>query len=292
MRQTLLGPGPHSIAQAFSESSYGKLTLSGQVFEPVKINIGLEELQGGTPNCAIDSWAQEARDQLKLDETRFDHVVYVFSKTAMQACGYSSKSITGSALSAGQASWMLEGCSSPDLIQHQLGHNLGMTEASASSRPLKDPTDPMGSLGVGVRNFHAIHRVQMGWIDEARVVQVTSSGIYTLSGLDESSPTHTQVIQIPMKQAPGLSYFLSYRRPEGLDQMLDSLLSKAGPQYSGLGFLARTSVHRVADDGSGASLLIGSLDDDYVFRDRKNGIEVRQVKHDANMVQLEVTLTQ
>src|ERR1041384_3451001 len=120
------------------------------------------------------------------------------------------------------------------VFAHELGHNLGMKHAGLFGdweRTLEygDCSDVMGTAGcsdvdtvemgyyVRLMHVNGPHKVQMGWIPESRVVEVTSPGEYQLSLLEAPVPT-AQILKIAKPGTDsGEAYYLSFRTNYGFD---------------------------------------------------------------------------
>jgi hypothetical protein len=123
--------------------------------------------------------------------------------------------------------------SNPGVAEHELGHNFGNWHANSwtptdpqtiigpgTNLEYGDPFDVMGPAGGGAQHYNVYYKAALGWIPDANVAHVTTSGTYTLSANDLGStvdPSLTYAIQI--KKDPGAaigrSYWLGFRQNAG-----------------------------------------------------------------------------
>jgi hypothetical protein len=83
-----------------------------------------------------------------------------------------------------------------------------------------DDSDFMGYAEGIHRPLNGPHRVQMGWVSGARLVDASAGGQFTLSPLNASNPLFPQVARIV--RPSGDPYYLSYRDTSGYDGFLTS----------------------------------------------------------------------
>jgi hypothetical protein len=167
-------------------------------------------------------------------------------------------------------------CDVPDVLAHELGHNLGMWHASTPSAAYGDLSDIMGAGGRGMRQINAPHKEQMGWLPSQEITMVTTDGTHEVAPLeidplDATIPTALKIFKPDTSE----HYYISYRQGIGFDQNLQ--------QYS---YLDRTSVHQwnAVDN----TKLLAVLADGESFVDTANGITVTQTIHAADRSTVQV----
>jgi hypothetical protein len=143
-----------------------------------------------------------------------------------------------------------------------------MNHASSPTSEYGDYSDFM-SLGLGrVRQVNGVHKLQMGWLPASQVPTLTADGSYDVTPLeltpDASMP---QLLKIDSPDGNG-SFYLSYRRPIGVDADLCCE------------YLERLNVHRWTGGGA-RSYLVATLGDGETFTDEATGFSVQQLGHDA-----------
>ena len=107
--------------------------------ESLRAQCTLSQSAPTTGECTttrIYDWADEALALNSLNETQFDHFVYVFP--AASACGWS-----GIAELPGRHAW-INGPFTVPVIAHELGHNLGVSHAGGLSCRSSGVLAPMG----------------------------------------------------------------------------------------------------------------------------------------------------
>src|SRR4029453_7530733 len=161
-------------------------------------------------------------------------------------------------------------CDLLDIYAHELGHNFGMNHASTPTSEYGDSSDFM-ALGLGrPRQVNAVHKLQMGWVEPSRVETVTEDGSYDVMPLELTPDGTSSTPQLLTVASPdgGSAFYLSYRRPIGVDSAL------------GCTYVDRLNVHRWAGGGA-RSYLVATLGDGETFTDEATGFSVQQLGHDS-----------
>jgi hypothetical protein len=207
-----------SVAAYYAESSWGQLTLTGQVF-------GWYTVPETNETCATGAWANSATMAAAaegVDLAGYDHVVYAFPY--VPSCGWS-----GLATMPGRSSW-LNGQSAMALrtMAHELGHNFGthhassMTCTEAGVRVALSATctfseygDPFTVMGSASRRHPTnFSRGNFGWLSNANAETVTVSGNYTIQPIETDDPTGVKLLRVPRDDI-GTYLTLEYRQPFG-----------------------------------------------------------------------------
>jgi PKD repeat protein len=110
---------------------------------------------------------------------------------------------------------------------HELGHNFGLLHAnywSTSDQSVigstgtrseySNPFDVMGRGNYAQHHFTSFYKNRLGWLPDARVATVTSSGTHALLPLETTVGAGTQALKLP--RADGKAYWLEFR-PQGTD---------------------------------------------------------------------------
>lgn len=273
--EDLVFTGTKSVDDLYQETSYGNLWFSGAVVGPYSIPYGAN-------SCDYDAWAEVAETAAQadgVDLSQFNRRVYVFPSGT--ACGWAGLGTLGGNPSQ---SWIAY-CHMPDVIAHELGHNLSMHHASTDEDndgtvdcEYCDLSDFMGYGGSGWKQVNAPHKSQMGWLPANKVVTITGPGTYAVAPLayDPDSTPHPLLLKVARAGTED-SYFFSYRRAVGYDTGLFA-------EYKD-----RLSVHRHDGTGWSQSAFIAALGDGDTFEDPAMGISVTQVSHGTDFATVTVS---
>lgn len=112
---------PTSVRAFYEDTSYGKVTLTGNVF-------GWYTLASPKSPCSYDAWASAARARATAeghDLSGYDHLIYAWPSTACPWAGFADQ--PGSTV-------YVDGVHSFGLdlrtVAHELGHNFGVGHAN------------------------------------------------------------------------------------------------------------------------------------------------------------------
>ncbi|KKQ94307.1 MAG: Peptidase M11 gametolysin [candidate division CPR2 bacterium GW2011_GWC1_39_9] len=282
INQNIFGTGS-SATKYFEEVSYNKTSVVGDVK-------GWYTIPDTDASCDYLSWAYDADDAAIADGVNvnaYDNWVYVFPYTA--SCGWAGLAYLGS-----YGMWS-NGYSDVELFTHEIGHNYGAEHASyrdcgtktidvyssCSTSEYGDIYDTMGYWNP--YHFNIPHKLEVGWLPNARIQTATVNGNYTIRQLENESSAY-QAVKI-LKADTGEYYYFEYRKATGWDLGLP-----AG--------VTRGSIAHVYSEYGGNSYLLDmtpqdgwsdvALSDGNSFADTINNITVTQVSHDAETVTLNV----
>jgi chitodextrinase len=207
----------NSVAAYYSDSSWGQLSLSGDVY-------GWYTLPDSDTSCNTATWANDANKAASAAGVNlggYTNIVYAFPLA-------SSCSWNGWADLPGTRSW-LNGPSAMTLqeMAHELGHNFGLNHASSyvctvngvrvalaanpASCTIGDYGDPFSVMGAGKHygqtNFA---RGVLGWLSAANTQTVTTSGDYALAPIEAYDPTGVDTLR--MQRTSGTYFTLELRQ--------------------------------------------------------------------------------
>ena len=187
-------PTDKSFAQYYSESSYGKYTVTGDVVGPVTYSMTTCDTSGmGTALAPMFPG--------------YNHLIYYFPKTSL--CTFGGLGEEGSSARPAKQTWM-NGSISCVVLMQEPGHNLGLMHANTmkcgtstfSTAPVTDCTiteygSQLTTMGGGCKQLNAYERWYMNWLSGCNGVRVPGNGTYNLLPLESSCPGGTQVLQVP-----------------------------------------------------------------------------------------------
>lgn len=183
-----------SVARFIHDASYGKTTVSGTVFPPVKIDAyrsDCDSYQSVEPPYLIGSqeWTIKAREKLEstgIDLSSYTHFYYVWP-TANCGDGGKGRLRDGWAWIngwPGRANFV---------VTHELGHNLGLAHASLTRCTLGGKRVALGGtcrfteygnkfdlMGTGYL-LGVYERMIAGWLEDDELPQYVDPGVYDLT---------------------------------------------------------------------------------------------------------------
>ncbi len=210
----------NSVAAYYAETSWGQLTLTGDVF-------GWYAIPDTDDGCATSNWASSANTVAAangVNLSTYDHVVYAFPNAT--SCGWS-----GLAQLPGRLSWLNgPGAMGLRVMAHELGHNFGTHHASTlncivsgvrvsmasngANCTSSEYGDPFTVMGAASQYAHTnFSRGNFGWLQAANTQTVTTAGDYTLKPIGGLDATGVQSLRI--LRATNSYLTLEFRRPYG-----------------------------------------------------------------------------
>lgn len=250
---------PTSGSALLAESSYGKLTLTGDMF-------GWYSIPEPGPNCdlaGISASARGAAAAAGVNLDGYDHLAYV-TYPYLPGCGAAGVGEVGPPATPGRQTWY-QGRWSPFVFAHEIGHNLGFLHASSytcgssvlaasnqcASSEYGDPYDVMGS---GLAHVNAYNKATQGWLDVCQIATASGRAVFDVLPV-ETSTSGVHGVRVPVDPSlcppeisPPCYYALEYRQPIGLFD--------GGPDFVGSPMFQGALVRLVGSlDVSGATLL-------------------------------------
>jgi chitodextrinase len=215
-----------SVANYYTDVSYGQLTLAGDVF-------GWYSIPDTSSTCDVDQWAADADRAARaagVNLAGYDYRTYGFPWA--NACGW-----TGLADMPGAQAW-LNGWQGMTLgaMAHELGHNLGTNHANSytctqggarvalstpsncTSTEYGDPFSVMG--GSSKRDQTSFGRASLGWLPPAAALDVTTGGTYTLRPIEPTGQAGVEALRI--KRDATTYLLLELRATQGVFDNFDS----------------------------------------------------------------------
>jgi len=235
---------PDSVAAYYADSSWGQLTLTGDVY-------GWYTIPYSSATCNVDAWATAANSVATaagVNLGAYTNIVYAFPLAS--SCAWNGWSdLPGSRAWLNGPNAMTTGG-----MAHELGHNFGLNHASSTVCTVSgvkvalsanssncttgeygDPFSVMGSAKHYSQTGFA--RGSLGFLTPANTQTVTASGDYTLAPIETYDPTGVQVLRIP--RASGTYLSLELRQPSspfdtfsGTDAAVNGLLVRITPDYT------------------------------------------------------------
>jgi hypothetical protein len=284
------GPsGGETVDGAYLDSSYGLEGIGGATYpggptDVVRVLIDQASPYGSV--CDPYAWAEAAdaaATTAGVNLAGYQHRLYVLPQNVGCPWGGLGQVECGDNCRAWESTYSYFPCGTRGAHAHELGHNRGMLHSSTDVNndgtvdgEYGDYSDFMGGNVDELQQNNAPHKLKLGWVDQANVVDATIGGTYTLSALELASAPFPQVLKL-VPQA-GNPVYLSYRAGIGYDATMP---------YSD-NYLGRTSVHRWAG-GWENTLLLATLGNGVTFGDAGLGVGIRQTAHDAQTATVVIT---
>lgn len=256
--------GENSVANFYSENSYGKIQLTGELFPSAEYQSEFYTMNLAH-TCDLLSIARGAMNALEAaegdDAVNFltvDHLV--ISVPVDSSCGQGLAYVgpitinTPDGNHSMTVSWVLafQAARSPYTIAHEMGHGFGVQHAGildcgnvpfkASGCDLRAAHDMGSVMGIPVTHpghFTAPHKDTAGFFDSTHSIQtvtkqnINSTGVYEFTPY-ESNNTGLKAIKIPRSDS-GKFWYIEFRQEIGFDERRD------GEEESMKNFLIHTN---------------------------------------------------
>lgn len=259
----------NSVAKYYDSISFGKIKITGKVFDPVKINWNASTLCKRS-DFLFYALRYPTEDADKKVEARgeslagYQHRAYIFPRlgptpinTASNPCTFVAQATIGNQTSPSRnfSRMMVNGhyfqnslVSRTTALIHETGHNLGLGHAdtiscggksidfygSCTDGEYGDHSDIMGFQYHYFPQTGGHNKYKLGFIPDSNLKIVNNVGttqidLYTSS----KASTNIQLIRIPRRNI-GDAYFIDFRQPVGFDKNLPTSVTsgamiKVGP---------------------------------------------------------------
>jgi fibronectin type 3 domain-containing protein len=239
----------NSVANYFSEESWGQLTMTGAVY-------GWYTIAYASGNCDTykNDWATAANNAAAadgFDASNFTNVVYAFPGISCDWSGFGQ--IPGTRTWINGALYLYKAA-------HELGHNFGLWHSSSLScldgtkrvtfsnncthDEYGDSFDIMGSAGT--RHTHNQNLWELGWIPSGDVQTITTSGTYLLAPVEiqTGTPKALRIKRSGTDRCGAFTncshFYLEFRQPYGtyfdnfgpLDPAVNGVTIRMAPEPS------------------------------------------------------------
>lgn len=208
--------GDAESSQAYwSEISYGKETITGDVLGPYEI-----PWPGGCDPDAIAAYAEEAIAGEGRNPGDWQQLMVHFPSIG---CGWGGLAMLGSPQQPERNSWY-NGEFDCVVRNQEVAHNYGMMHTHfyydcgsgpfGSNCNVEEYGSPYEPMGYGCGHVAAHQKEYMGWLEGCNSVAASASGTFNLV------PTETPCDGIQALRLPtfdGREYYLEYRQPTGFD---------------------------------------------------------------------------
>ena len=275
-----------NVDGCFQDGSFGVLGFGGRSYpgtamDVVRVSVTQRSsLLNGVCNETV--WADKADKAavaLGVGLSQYQHRMYLLPEETQCAWdGVADLGWCGDNCRAWVRANFFLPCGYPDLIAHELGHNVGLFHARTDSDndgvsdcEYCDTSDIMGFATGFWRTFNAPHKELMGWLTGSRLIDGSVGGTFQISALEMIDPPYPQVVKVIAPS--GEPYWLSYRAAIGYDAELDTF------------YLDKSQIHRA--DNWGNSDLITQLEDGATFVDG-TGLTVKQLSHSADTATIHI----
>jgi len=204
---------PRSVAAFYTDTSYGRFALTGDVFGPYTVAYSKDP-------CLAGQWAADARARAGV--SGYDHFMYVWPAGRTQ-CAWGG-------IAEGVESFINVGLHEPTMA-HEFGHNLGLAHAQftrctdvngisvqvSGNCVAYEQADLYDDMGRGWYTFNAPHRASLGWLTST--VTATRSGTFTIAPLEWTTSAAQQVQVVPKKKGKitPYPYCVEFRQSYGWD---------------------------------------------------------------------------
>ena len=225
----------------YNENSFGKLDIIGDIFGYYTLPIN--------DTCNTYSIMQEGIKAADADVYFPDYTNIVFAGpfSGCGSFGTIGEWTVTTADGTSRAGIVWANSVSVSVVGHEFGHNFGSSHANfyncgadslrssgCSSEEYDDLFDIMGRGGVV--HMNAYHKELLNFFDTANVVNVTSSGSYTISPIENAS-TVPQILKISNGAIGSKFTYIEYRQPVGLDSkflpsVVDGAMIRIAPWYT------------------------------------------------------------
>lgn len=288
----------NSVNNYFQESSYGKASITGDVFGWYTLPINKTCNYTAVLNQAVASSDSDINFQ------NYSGIVIAMPAS----CGWAGLAYVGKinvatadGLVRTRVAWIRDASFNLRVVGHEIGHGFGVWHANAyecgssaiaascSSAAYGDPYDMMGSSGSG--HFNAYHKEQFAWFDSEDIEVVTTSGDYVLEPY-QTNTANPKVLKIPRdlnsQGNPTTWHYLEWRQSFGFDSGLsgdvyNGALVHYARKYSNTGDTQLLDLSPQTASRTDGSLIVGRT-----FSDSAVGVTINATNKTANSLDVHV----
>jgi MYXO-CTERM domain-containing protein len=307
-----VAPPDTSIANYYTEESYGIQTLVGDVFGPLTYP--------ALTTCENADTTNLATTLRPMITGTYDQYGWYFLQDTV--CTWGGLAQVGTAAKPARDTWFDASSGCVVLVQEP-GHNYGMNHSSSikcgTALPLTDDVtacvhdeygDPFDPMGKGCYHMNMYQKAYEGWVGGCNSVKVTASDTFDIFPM-ESACNAIQVLQVPMPKvrpftrpaAGGGSggvtnlgfYYIEYRQPFGnyekaAGNLYQGVLIHAGEDYR-LGTQAARypyllDMNPATTTFNDAALAVGKT-----FTDPAGGVSITLVSASATKATVQIQIT-
>lgn len=257
----------------YLENSYNKLGLTGDVFGYYTLPIDKACDSNSLYNSVKPEVIRASDPDIYFPN--YDTIIFM---GPLAGCGWSGSAWVGSTenstgdgyITAGNV-WISNSPSFPTsfVVSHELGHSYGLWHANfynCGAESLKQSGcssveygDNFDVMDRNLVHMNGYHKEQLGFFNPGNVLQVASSGSYTISPIETAS-AGPQVLKIA--RGNGTFLYIEYRQPLGVDSkfsfytgVLDGALIHIAPLYIGAGDSELLDMTPTSPESSNNSIL-------------------------------------
>ncbi|WP_428775557.1 Ig-like domain-containing protein [Vibrio sp.] len=206
--------------QYYQEASYGKVSITGDVAQPVVVDYNTDSCDTYDLTDKVD----QALRRQGYEPDNYDHVAYLIPYYS--ACRWNGKANVG-----GPRMWIKR--FEVSTVKHEMGHNLGLYHANkkecgtATTNSSNCTTIEYGDTYSGMSNsthpyhFNGFHKEQLGWLD-GQIATLTSDGSARIAPLEvkSDSPKVLKILKNTDENGQSEWYYIEYRKALGFDSAL------------------------------------------------------------------------
>lgn len=290
----------NSVNAYYQESSYGKASLSGDVFGWYTLPIN--------KTCSYSSILSEAIKAADpaVNFRNYSGIIIGFPGS----CGWAGLAYVGKvnvSTADGtvrtRVSWIIDRYFDLRVVGHEIGHGFGAWHANAyecgsvaigpscNSSSYGDPYDIMGSSFSG--HFNAYHKEIFSWFDPGNVWTVTENGTFSIEPFETASAGR-KIIKLPRDRnasgTPTTWHYLEYRKRTGFDSSLSGNVYDGALVHYGPKLLNTGDVHLLDTRPATSSRTDGALTVGQVFSDPAASVTATPVARTANNLDVDVDI--
>ena len=255
-KRMLFGTEENTVQDFYKKNSFGKASLTGDVFGPYDLSA---EKACYTSGMLTEALASAEEDIVKLGKTFSDYDRLILAVPCTPCVCYGGLGTIGKSEYISPNDDKLNISISWDfyfdlgVVGHELGHNFGVHHANfyscldANENPVSysydcetaEYADPYSIMGVSRGHHNAPHKREIGWLDDSNIKTATE-GTYSLKPIEIiTSAEDIQLIKVPITRdtshyfaLDNLYYTIEFRQPIDYDKGFE--LSEGPEVYDGV----------------------------------------------------------